>query len=464
MKNLNIKKVLNGSYSGNIIIGACIILLIYLLGAAYFANHFFFNTRINGADVSLKAHRQAGAIVSTYIKEYKLQLIERNQETEEIIGQDIDLKSNANSNISSTYHMKSAFWWAGSLFGQQQYYINDLFTYDKAKLEGRIKSLNCLNKPVTEPQNVSFKYLNGYYEAVEEVYGNKIKGNILKSAVEASLLSGGRKLDLNEKKCYENPKFTLESHKTVETLYLLNKYVSSQITYSFGSRSEVLDGNTINQWLSVDDNLEAVISEIEVLKYVRALSKKYDTMGVTRKFKTSPGKTMEVPGGIYGWKIDRDAEAKELLKDIRLGKPMEKEPIYTQKAVSREEDDIGSTYVEVNITRQYLWFYKNGKSIIQGPVVTGDLGKGYSTVTGTFMLNYKQRDATLVGPGYSTLISYWMPFFGNTGIHEASWRYSFGGKIYKNNGSHGCVNTPTYLAKTLYENIEEGTPIIVYEE
>ena len=57
-----------------------------------------------------------------------------------------------------------------------------------------------------------------------------------------------------------------------------------------------------------------------------------------------------------------------------------------------------------------------------------------------------------------------MPFNGNIGIHDASWRNSFGGNIYKSNGTHGCVNTPQYLAKTIYEEIESGVPIICYEE
>jgi hypothetical protein len=57
-----------------------------------------------------------------------------------------------------------------------------------------------------------------------------------------------------------------------------------------------------------------------------------------------------------------------------------------------------------------------------------------------------------------------MPFYGNMGLHDASWRSSFGGDIYKRRGTHGCVNAPFYLAKTIYEIIEEGTPIISYEE
>ena len=57
-----------------------------------------------------------------------------------------------------------------------------------------------------------------------------------------------------------------------------------------------------------------------------------------------------------------------------------------------------------------------------------------------------------------------MPFNCNIGIHDASWRGSFGGSIYKTDGSHGCVNAPEYLAKKIYENIEPGTPIICYKE
>jgi hypothetical protein len=279
-----------------------------------------------------------------------------------------------------------------------------------------------------------------------------------------SILNGEAKLDLNEKLCYENPKYTLNSDKTLETRNLLNKYVRANITYIFGNEKEKLGENIINEWLSVNEDLEVKISEIEAIKYIRALSRKYDTVGIARNFKTSIGKIVEVKGGLYGWKINQADETKALLEDIRLGIAVEKEPIYTQKALSRGKNEIGNTYVEVNITRQHLWFYKNGKLITQGDVVTGNPNRGNSTVVGTYMLNYKQKGANLTGPGYEAEVTYWMPFYGNIGIHDASWRYSFGGDIYKSKGSHGCINAPLYLAKTIFDNIEDGTPIICYEE
>lgn len=464
MKNVDIKKLFKSKGTGNVIIFIASILLIYLLISLYFSKHFFFNTVINGVDVSLKSHEDTEDIIKSYVKDCKLMLAERNGKTEEIIGRDIRMEYNEKNSIDKVYFRKKCYIWIISLFKDQKYYVEDLFVYNKDNLENKIDGLNCLNIDIIEPQNVGFKYTNGSYKVIEEVYGNKIIKDKLYEDIEMSILKGVRKLDLNENLCYENPRYTLSSDKTLKTKNLLNEYVKAKITYKFGSEKVILDGNIINEWLSIDKNLETFISEIAVMKYVRELSKKYDTVGIARNFKTSMGKIVEVSGGLYGWKINRDAETEAILENIRHGNVFEKEPLYTNKALYRAENEIGNTYVEVNITRQHLWFYKNEKVITQGSVVTGNPNRGHSTVLGTYMLNYKQKGATLTGPGYESPVTYWMPFFGNIGIHDASWRYSFGGEIYKRRGSHGCINAPIYLAKTIFDNIEEGTPIICYEE
>jgi len=464
MKKINIKKFFKIEFNKKIIIFIVSTLIIYLLISLYFANHYFFNTEINGINISLKTHGDVDNVIKSYIKDYKLKLIERDGETEEILGQDIGLQYNENNDIPKINKIQSSFKWISSLLKEQDYYEEDLFLYNKDKLENKINELNCLNKEIIEPQNVTFVYSNGSYEVVKEVYGNKIYTDKLKESIKVSISKGKTNLDLNENSCYENPKYTIDSNKTMETKNLLNKYVGAKINYTFGNKNEILDGNIINQWLSVDDNLEVMINKKAVYSYLNELSKKYDTVGIPREFKASTNKIIEIKGGFYGWKINCVGETKSLLENIERGEILQKEPIYTQKALYREEDDIGNTYVEINITRQHLWFYKDGKLITQGDVVTGNPNRGNSTKLGIYMLNYKEKGSTLNGPGYESDVSYWMPFNGNIGIHDASWRYSFGGNIYKNNGSHGCVNAPLYLAKKIYDNIEPGTPVICYEE
>jgi hypothetical protein len=341
--------------------------------------------------------------------------------------------------------------------------VDDLFLYDANELDREISHLNCLKTDV-KPQNVSFQYLNGSYLVINEVEGNMITKEKLEKAIKRSVLNGDLKLNLSEKHCYEEPKYTINSNKTTETLTLLNKYVSANINYKFDCEEELLTGDKIHQWIVIDENLDVVINESEVMNYVKELCRKYDTVGKKRNFKTSTGKIIEVEGGLYGWKIDWAAETEALLNHIELGEVIKKEPIYSQRALSMGEDEFGDTYLEVNITKQHLWFYKNGELVTQGAVVTGNPNKGNSTLTGVYMLNYKQKGATLRGVNYASKVTYWMPFFGNIGIHDANWRHSFGGQIYKRNGTHGCINTPLYLAEKIYDNIEEGVPIIIYIE
>lgn len=464
MKNVNVKTLLKRKTTRNIFVSTVCILVVYILISVYFTNHFFFHTSINGVNVSLKAHKDADEIIQNYIMDYKLQLIERNGQIEEIKGQDIRMQYNGKNGLYKIYKMQSPLKWIGSFIKQQKYYVRSLFIYDQAALEDKVGNLRCLNKNIVEPQNVRFQYSDGYYEMIEEVYGNKINRAKLQDAIALSILKGKTKLDLNESLCYENPRYTLSSHKTSKTKSLLNKYASAKITYLFGSEKEILDGSRINQWLGVDENLDVVINETAVKQYVQELSKKYDTVGIARKIKTSAGKMVEVKGGLYGWKIDRSAEAQALIESIKLGDILEKEPAYAQRAICRDKDDIGDTYIEINITRQYLWFYKDGKLLVQGPVVTGNPNRGNSTKLGVYMLNYKEEGSVLRGQDYEAKVNYWMPFYGNIGIHDATWRHSFGREIYKRRGSHGCVNAPLYLAKVIFYNIEEGTPIICYEE
>lgn len=464
MKSINLKELFKNKITGNIIIIVTAIIFTYLVIAIFFTNHFFFNTEINGINLSLKSYEEAPDILKKSINDYKLQIIERDGKIEEILGKDIGLQYNEKNSISNVQDRQASLKWIVGLIKKQNYNIGDLVYYNNENLNNKIKELDCLNKDIIEPKNVGFKYSNGSYELIEEVYGNKVEEEKLYEAIENSILNGEVKIDLNEKLCYENPEYTANSEKAMIAKDILNKYVSTKITYLFGDKSEVLDGSRINEWLSVDDNLEVIINEKSVKDYVLELSAKYNTVGIARNFKSSTGKMVEVKGGYYGWKINYVAETRMLLENIKLGAILEKEPIYTQKGLNRDEDDIGDTYVEINLTSQHLWFYKDGKLITQGDVVTGDPGKGYSTKLGTYMLNYKQKEATLRGPNYEAKVTYWMPFNGNIGIHDASWRYSFGGKIYKGNGTHGCVNSPSYLAKTIFENIDEGTPVICYEE
>ncbi|MBB2184457.1 peptidoglycan binding domain-containing protein [Lachnospiraceae bacterium MD1] len=457
MKKTFIKK-------NHIIIVLAVFIVLYLLVALYFSKHYFFNTIINGVDVSLRSYEDAAELFREYVRNYELNIIERNGSIEKISGNELEMLYQGPRVMEVVYHRQNPLKWGISLFRIQNIFMDDLYRYSRQKLNQRISELHCMKRHYIEPQNVAFQYSNGSFLVIPEVYGDKIIKGKLISEIHTSIANGMKTLDLNEKNCYENPRYTVHSQEAIRAKKTLDHYVSAKIVYQFGSRSEVLNGRLINRWLSLDDAMNVKINKRAIINYINILSKKYDTVGVDRNFITSYGRTVVVHGGLYGWKINQEAEVAALEEIIKQGITVEKEPEYVQKAVSREENDIGDTYVEVNITRQHLWFYIDGKLVCESNVVTGNPNRGFATAVGTYMLVYKQKGATLTGPGYSAEVDYWMPFYGSMGLHDARWRHSFGGEIYKRRGTHGCVNLPYHIAETIFHKIEEGTPIVLYEE
>ena len=127
-------------------------------------------------------------------------------------------------------------------------------------------------------------------------------------------------------------------------------------------------------------------------------------------------------------------------------------------------DDLAGNYIEVSLDSQHLWLYKDGALVTETDIVSGAPTPERETYRGAWPIAYKASPFTLSSEeyGYAETVKYWMPFAGDVGMHDASWRKSFGGNIYKTNGSHGCINLPTSVAKTIYNTIEKGWPVLVY--
>lgn len=234
------------------------------------------------------------------------------------------------------------------------------------------------------------------------------------------------------------------------------------VTYQFGDQSEVLDSDRILSWLQEKEDGSVAIDEQQAKAFVKELAEKYDTAYTTRTFHTKGGRDIQIAQGDYGWRIDQEAETKHLLELLAAKQSAVCEPIYAQTAAVHAKNDWGTTYVEVSLTDQYLWLYKDGHCILESYFVSGNPTRGHATPKGIYGLTYKTRDATLSGEGYDSKVKYWMPFNRNVGLHDAPWRKTFGGQIYRNNGSHGCINLPPANAAKIYENVDKNTPVIVY--
>jgi hypothetical protein len=439
------------------------LLVVYLGMAAYFINHFYFGSEINGINVSGKSVKKVNELMESELQTYTLELKERGGKSEQIRAEEIGLKYNSGDDFRSLKETQHPLKWISVFFNKEASKMIEETKFDKDLLKERVDKLSCFDSSnIIEPQSAGLKYSDNAYVLVDETLGNKVNKEVLYKHVEEAVLREEIAIDLEAIDCYIKPEYTSKSQKLIEARDMLNKYISSKITYNFGDRKEVLDGSTINSWLTVDKNFKVTFNEEKAKNYIDGLANSYNTVGKKRSFVTSYGSTINIGGGDYGWSINKAKETQALITAIKEGQTVDKEPSYAQTALSRNENDLGKTYVEIDLAKQHLWFYKNGELIAEGDVVTGNVSQKYTTPPGIYKLKYKQKNAVLRGPGYAAPVTFWMPFNGGIGIHDASWRSVFGGTIYKTNGSHGCVNSPYNLAKAIFENIQAGVPVILY--
>ena len=435
--------------------------------AVYFSSHFFFQTTINGVDASGKSVQSVEKMIAAEIDQYQISIEPREGEAETIEGMAVGLKPVFDGTLEIELRKQNQFIWPVAFFQDSVMELETMVDYDKEKLRKEAKKLEMMDKAQmrkAENAMVSKYSKKEGYTIIPEEEGTVVDEEKFFEVLEDSVTNLKGSISMAEEGCYVKPEFTQDSKEIVKLAETMNKYAGTAITYDFGDKQEVLDGKTIHKWISVnEEEHKAQISQEKVAEYVAYLADTYNTAGKSKSLKSSYGTDITVSGGDYGWKIDQEKETEALAKNIKKGEKITKEPEYSQTANSRAGNDYGDTYVEVNLTAQHLYYYKNGSLVLETDFVSGNDAKGWSTPVGAYGLYYKQLDKTLRGEGYATPVDFWMPFNGGVGFHDATWRRDFGGNYYKRNGSHGCVNMPHSAAKTLYDNIEAGCAVLVYQ-
>ncbi len=309
---------------------------------------------------------------------------------------------------------------------------------------------------------------NRKFQIVKEVQGDKIDKKRFKAAVLKSIAAGKFTLDYQEQDYYEQPKVYSTDQKLQDYRTFCKKTYSQIITYRFYNKRYTLTPADLQSMVTVRDG-KRLIDKGAVKKFVYEMACTYNTLGASRRFSSTYKGTITVSGGSYGYTIDQKRERQALIKNLKSGKNIRRKPKYSQTPYysGGGVNDIGSSYVEIDIANQMLWLYRSGRVIASCPVVTGSLSGGYATPKGVYYLVYKAPDVKLRGRNsdgskYESAVKYWMPFYGDYGMHDASWRGNFGGDIYRSAGSHGCVNMPRSTAAVVYANLTAGYPVVVH--
>lgn len=427
-------------------------------------------TVINGIPVSGMTPQDAKSYMEGFFNgNYTLKLRDKNGNKETIRDTDIGLEMQVTGDIGAVLTDQNARGRENGPGIDNKYQVDAKMVYDEERLDAILSELSCVKNgtPTTDA------YISAYEEGkdfsiIPEVQGTEIDTDRLKEAVRNALDNRKSLVSLADTGCYKQVSVKSDNEELNLLCSNMNRFKDVTITYTFGDQKELLAGTEIAKWINGGTGTGMAIDEQKAAAYIKSLADKYDTYGKPHVYKSTSGREVTINGN-YGWQINQQEELVALKNMINNCSSQTREPAYSQTAASRNGYDFGNTYVEIDMGEQKLYMYKDGECIVNTPIVTGNVSKNYTTPEGLYTLYYKERNRILRGPkladgsySYESPVSYWMPFNGGIGLHDATWRGKFGGTIYKTNGSHGCINMPLNAAKTVYENVYKNIPILCF--
>lgn len=447
------------------------IAVIYIAVAIFYQAHFYPGTVINRVPCGSLDLESANTLLVNERYQYELPIWGLNRDgEEELLGilsrSDVDLRvQDYWQELQQILQDQNGFLWVRILFQKNfAYDIPTVETIDEEKLAQVLDSWEVFQKEnQSAPENArigEYSTKLRRYEIVPEKIGNTPKMDRIRRLAGEAFLAHEEQLRLQDYDCYSKPRITSEDETLKKRLETVNRWLSTEITYDWHGTQKILDADTIQPWISFLRG-KPLLDEEAVSEYVKQTAKETDTYGKNRWFTTTLGVELQLPSA-YGWKTDRAAETEALLALIYEGSVTDREPVYSVTAAASGEDDIGDSYVEADLSNQHLYLYVDGEIVLETDFVSGNMSNGNYTPAGIYGLTYKTKNAILRGDNYATPVNYWMPFNGNVGMHDATWRKEFGGDIFLTNGSHGCINLPLSMAKEIYQYVSKGFPVICY--
>lgn len=460
------------------LIGAIILTGIggYVGMSYYYSDKFFPGTTINSFDCSDLTVSQAEELIRNRVEDYSITVESKGHEGETISAEEISYKYQSDGAVKKAFEEQKPYEWVKGYFVKTNLSVGENIAYDKDKVKTALEQLECM-KPENQvqPKDAYITFENTLFTIVPGEEGSAIDEDKALDILYKAIEQTEREVDLEKSGAYIEPNVREDDEGLQERLKIINTYAKASITHTYGDITETLDSTTFKDWYSQDENgdlyLDGEVLKTKLREYVTNMAYRHNTLGATRSFHTTSGRDVEVSGGNYGWQIDQYAEVEKMYNEILTGEQVTREPVYASTANAWVNgSDIGNTYIEVDLSEQHMYFYRDGNNIFESDFVSGNMSyDDRKTPTGVCHIAYKTKDFTLRGDkkpdgtySYEEPVEYWMPFNGGVGFHDAPWRSEFGGDIYLTSGSHGCINMPSGNAAQLYDLIDESVPIVVF--
>lgn len=344
--------------------------------------------------------------------------------------------------------------------------LNNAITFNTTTLNNFVKTqVTTINRGRQLGHNAYIAKKNNEFVIKPAQTGNALVASKVANSIKNAIQSGSNTVSVNNDRI--KPTITANSPQLLAAKKQMENIVNENDVYHINGYDIKIDRSQLYDWVTYQNN-KVSLDYDKVHAYVQSLADKYDTYQKECTFHTTNEGDVKVSGGTYGWSIQVTPETKALIKEVLKGKSFTRTPLIAGVGYNDDKQDIGNTYIEVSIKEQHEWYYKDGKLVMDSPIVTGKPTNGDATPTGVFFVWKKQRNAVLKGKNddgssYSSPVSYWMPInYDGVGLHDSPWQPTYGGDWYKEHGSHGCVNNPPDFIAKLYPQVALNTPVVIY--
>lgn len=443
--------------------------LIYLGLAIYYQDSFMYGTWINGIYCTGKTVEQVGEELTEAFNYDKLNVI-TPQGVEVIAKEEFDFSFDFDTALEEyRRHQNSFGWFLRILTGHQNQKVIPTITFNEEKLEEWFYHTKSYQENLNLSEDSLAIVLTEEGYCIEEKKEKILNTVLATEKIKEAVLEAKEEIDLEKEECYFTREETVEMQETRELYEAVKNFQNISLTYKIKEVERKVMPCEIAKWLATDENGEIRISKKgsfvldrkAIEEFVAGLARDYDTWK-NYNFITHDGKEITIDKGNYGIQIHQDKEVNFLINYLKEPVEVVREPVYLKDVTFEGRNRIDTTYVEIDLTAQKMFYFENSNKILETDVVTGCVVNGTDTPEMVCYVYSKSEDAILKGKNYRSHVNYWMPVYGGIGIHDATWRDEFGGDIYLKSGSHGCVNTPLEIMGSFYEMVQKGTPVVLH--
>lgn len=440
----------------------------YLMGSQYYAERYYLNTEFAAVDISNLTQAEAADKLKESFSQQSINFNEADRAWEPLNASDLGITIQADealASLMSEQHKQN--WLLGAVTDTQIAYApQDLIAIDDKQLQAALTANNQANGERYLPTDakISYSETDGYTIEAGQT-GTELDNSVLKEQIIQAVINQEA---VEVSQAYLQPSVTADNPSLIQELEQIKALTSMQITLTIAGYEEVITPEMIYSWLILDENGEYYFDQEMIYDYLGTLNDAYATYDDYRNFSSTLQGDVQLLPGTLGWSIDREAETENILNDLAAGESVTREPAIVGIGYNGTLDDIGGSYIEVDMTYQMMYVYIDGVAVISTPIVTGQIGT--NTVPGAYAIWNMESPSELTGfnprtgADYVQPVSYWMAFdYTGQGIHDANWQPTFGGDAYLTNGSLGCINTPLDIMAQVYEYAYNGMPVLVFQ-